>query len=243
MSFLSFHKFLKSQGYDLGTIKNGLVLYLSFDSKDINGLTVRDKSPKGNNGTVNGASQVNALIDKGFLLDGIDDYIDVIDDPSLNLDKFSVSIWFKTSTQATQDIINKNGTILETAGNNITYAIWLFHSLTQDQIRCGFEDNAGANYFIKYDFNYYDNQWHNVVVTYDMVNLKLYVDGNFISLLSTSASTDKGNKPLRIGANADYPNTSGRFFNGIVDEAMVWNRALSEIEVKELHYIQSQPLG
>jgi hypothetical protein len=55
-------------------------------------------------------------------------------------------------------------------------------------------------------------------------------------VLISSATTDKiiraTNSPIRIGGRAD----NARYYGGIIDEVLIYNRALSEDEIKELYY-------
>ena len=79
------------------------------------------------------------------------------------------------------------------------------------------------------------NTWQHILVTWDQVNLKLYKDG---VLLKTVATTYASNgtfttaNDLVIGARRS-PLTGA--FPGKIDEVGIWNVALDQIEITELH--------
>ncbi|MFZ2187077.1 MAG: fused MFS/spermidine synthase [Candidatus Moraniibacteriota bacterium] len=80
-----------------------------------------------------------------------------------------------------------------------------------------------------------DNQWHHVVGTYDGTTMRIYVDGT----QTGSGTSFSGDLPtsktgaLRIGA--DYYPTPANFFTGSIDDARLYNRALSAEEVATLY--------
>ncbi len=75
-------------------VKTGLVLELNFDDQTDPG---KDTSGQGNNGTLNGPTWTSSGKVGGALeFDGIDDYIDIGNYPSLNItDEISIEAWFK----------------------------------------------------------------------------------------------------------------------------------------------------
>ncbi|MDD4027381.1 MAG: LamG domain-containing protein, partial [Candidatus Shapirobacteria bacterium] len=79
------------------------------------------------------------------------------------------------------------------------------------------------------------NQWHHIVGTYDPSDqkIKIYVngkkDGSDVSI--TTFSRLLTNSTNSIG-NQNHP-TSPYFFNGLIDEVKIYNRALTDEEVKQ----------
>ncbi|HJW97095.1 MAG TPA: LamG domain-containing protein, partial [archaeon] len=79
-----------------------------------------------------------------------------------------------------------------------------------------------------------DSNWHHVLGTYDGDALRIYIDG----VLEDTNTAPSGNLPtadgpVRIGA--DYQATPGNFFNGIIDEVQIHNRALSPEKIKTIY--------
>jgi hypothetical protein len=93
-----------------------------------------------------------------------------------------------------------------------------------------------------------DGQWHHVVGTFDGEFAKVYVDGWRVG----SQGHWVGELPntfynLTIGANRSNPDPkygeAGSSFNGIMDDVMMFNRALSDDEVQELFQSLGGVLG
>ena len=86
-----------------------------------------------------------------------------------------------------------------------------------------------------------DNEWHHIVGTYDKTAMKIYIDGT----LEDTNTDFSGNLPivdgnLRIGA--DYQPIPDNFFNGLIDEARIYNRALSADEIAEQYRVGARKL-
>ena len=72
-------------------------------------------------------------------------------------------------------------------------------------------------------------------MTYDGTALRLYVNGVLVGTDSASGSIQTSTSPLWIGGNQPY----GEHFAGTIDEARVYNRALS---VTEIQTVMANPL-
>lgn len=80
--------------------------------------------------------------------------------------------------------------------------------------------------------NILDNKWHHVVCTRDATNVKIYIDGVLNVTASNGGSWTGTNvwssMNMLIGNN---PNNVYYYFNGSIDIAKIYNRALSASEV------------
>ena len=70
------------------------------------------------------------------------------------------------------------------------------------------------------------NNTYHIAGSYDGTNLNLYINGELEETNAFSGSIDDDSLPLIIGAD-----DSGYYFNGILDEVRVYNRALDESEI------------
>ena len=70
--------------------------------------------------------------------------------------------------------------------------------------------------------------WSHVALTYDGATLRLFVNGIQVSSRATTGIIQSTAKPLWIGGNHPY----GEHFEGVIDDARVYNRALSEDEIQ-----------
>jgi hypothetical protein len=71
-------------------------------------------------------------------------------------------------------------------------------------------------------------QWQHLAMTYDSKTLKVYLDGDLVAATEVNRKRVAGGTSLAIGRRQDGYVT----FNGIIDEARVYNRALPEDQIK-----------
>lgn len=207
--------------------KEGLVLYFSFD-KDENGV-VKDKSGSGNDGTVNGAKLVsNGKRGGAYEFNGHDSYIQSARSPGVTgRQPWSISFWVKVfSSQGAHDTMVSIGKAYHSHGivgvgtgsanpKELAMNLW------------------GPNYGVDTGV---DNTrgFMNVITTYDGKALKSYVNG--AEKKSCEIALNIVEHQVMVGGrNGGY---SGHYLNGILDEVMIYNRALSDKEVKQLYNSQ-----
>ena len=168
-------------------------------------------------------------------------FTDILNDSSLQLTNFTISLWFRTNNNnlsipdnnsnntVNRFIAVKTGLGRDTPGDNLNYGIWM---TPRGKISAGFEDINGTDYYVQSSHMYNDSRWHNTLVTYDGSLLRLYIDGFQVAenILSREreAPDNSSARTLRLGANALFDK---HYFIGNIDEIRVWNRALAATEV------------
>lgn len=70
--------------------------------------------------------------------------------------------------------------------------------------------------------------WSYIALTYDGARLRLFVDGSQVSSHATTGTIQATEHPLWLGGNQPF----GEYFEGAIDEARVYNRALDEAEIR-----------
>ena len=70
--------------------------------------------------------------------------------------------------------------------------------------------------------------WHQIAGTYDGSQLKVYIDGNLKNTVNHTGSIHSTNYPVNIGRNSG---ATGRTFNGLIDNARIYDRVLSTSEL------------
>ena len=70
--------------------------------------------------------------------------------------------------------------------------------------------------------------WTHLAVTYDGANLRLYVNGVQTASRALTGSIVTTTGLLKIGGNA----VSGEWFNGLIDEVRIYNRALTAAQIQ-----------
>jgi hypothetical protein len=185
----------------------------------------------GNFGTGNSApAWTTGYIGNGLVFDGIDDYLDVLHHESLNLNTLTISLWMKTNYSGdTQGILSKydnhgewNYQLYSDASGYINFNVGADNA---------WETTLTSNTIIN------DNNWHHVTVTYDQINMKIFIDGVEDNSVSETRSLGTGARPLYIGANTYDASVTLAFdeahntFSGSLDNIKIYNRALSDGEV------------
>jgi Concanavalin A-like lectin/glucanases superfamily len=70
--------------------------------------------------------------------------------------------------------------------------------------------------------------WVHLATTYDGTTQRLFVNGVQVSQRAVSGTIDVSTGALRIGGNDVW---AGEYFNGLIDEVRIFNRALSNGEI------------
>jgi parallel beta-helix repeat protein len=79
-----------------------------------------------------------------------------------------------------------------------------------------------------------DNVWHHGAATYDGTTLNLYLDGNLEASVAIGEPTRSDTtEQAALGTMLTANGTAKGFFDGVIDEARVWNRALTGAEISE----------
>jgi len=196
----------------------GLVGYWRFEGN------ADDCSGNNNNGTVYGATQVDGKFGKAYNFDGTQYISKASGNSILDLtNSVTISCWIKTSTAATVNIPS-----FFTRGRN-SYLLTNSNGVADDAkvvlyIYSGGWKNLKGNTKIN------DNIWHHIVGTYDHQFLKVYLDGILDCTplaLNGDIAIDSTNLYYYIGK---YSNS---YITSIIDELKIYNRALSEAEIRQ----------
>jgi len=225
-----------SAGIDL---ERGLVGHWDFEEGS--GYNAYDSSNEGNDGTLNnfdfnrdsGWASGNAAANTGQALkfDGVDDYVNAGNDNSLNFDSNSaitIESWVKANT------LGEYTSIFNRWQSPYGYALAFTDT---GKLRFYFDnhDRETASVYIT------TGSWFHVAATWDGSGddkVRFYVDG-VLKETSTAISTLTATNQAAI-----ISGISGGFsyFNGLIDEVRIYNRALSAKEIQQL-YNRRQPIG
>ena len=216
-------------------LTSGLQGFWSFDGSDTANDIITDISGNSKNGKLtNGAVRVVGKIGQGVKFDGVDDYIDLtstMGDKSYSDTTFSV--WYKSNTSTVVDdqyfFIHLNGG----STNGIIFSATDDASHT-DQLRLVvLKDSVTSNYYGTSDI--VDRRWHHLVIVRNSTSILAYVDG---VLESTTADVDAGAAVAVTGSTVayigDHPANTEQV-DGVLDDFRVYNRALSNDEIKRLY--------
>ncbi|MFB4296090.1 LamG-like jellyroll fold domain-containing protein [Actinomadura sp. NTSP31] len=142
---------------------------------------------------------------------------------------FSVEAWVKTASASGGKIIGYGGSA---SGNSSSYDRHLY--MTNDG-RVVFGVYPGSTKTVQSAAGLNDGKWHHVAGTLDgAAGMKLYVDGAQVAADGGVTSAQSYSGYWRIGGDnlSGWPNRpSSDYFNGSIDEAAVYPRALTAEQV------------
>jgi tetratricopeptide (TPR) repeat protein len=202
--------------------QEGLVAHWKLDAADDD--AVLDASGNGHNGTLRGNpvwQRDKGVLGDALALDG-NDNVEITERADLGIrNAWTIAMFIKVKD------FNKPYQMIM-AQQSVWY---LSRNNQKDSLifKC-----IGLNpEYIRGNFNVNDGQWHHVAVVYGGGKLSLYIDGFLDNSISASGQISTGNQPVCLGKSL-MSDSIDRSWIGLIDEALVYDRALNEKEVHEL---------
>ncbi len=206
----------------------GLVLYLTFDEGT--GDTAYDYSGHCNHGVIYGAKWVSGVSGYALEFDGVDDYVRIQGTSSLDFygrDELTVSAWVYRKGEG-------GGTCCPPIVAQREIKRWTFRYDRRDSYEGeGLElvitttdgtwigDNDGTTFPL--------NEWLFVSAVYDGSCIRIYKNGKLAVEYPASGAF------IRTGTQTEIGGTIDGYFDGIIDEVLIYSKALSEEEIKALY--------
>jgi len=187
-----------------------------------------------NNGILQGGMSFGpGEVGQGFVFNGSNGYVSVPSSPSITpTGPFTVEGWINYRGLNPQ----WNGLDIIAKGQDIEGAIdWALTVSPNRKLRPHVQ--VGGNW-VYFDCNTVLNTgiWYHVALVYDGAHLLGYVNGTLDGSQSVSGTLQATDNPLRIGAYAPVNGTvSKAFFNGMIDELSIYNRALLSNEIAAIY--------
>lgn len=219
-------------GVGMARAEEGLVLHYTFDESS--GTVAKDRSGNNNDGKIHGAEYVKCGDGYALKFDGKDDYVDCGNDPSLNItDAITIEAWVKMD-----DVTKKYQSIVSKGWFPDYPAYWLYLSGTRGDPEIHFqmidsnEKSADAKFI-----GAQNNVWYHIAAVWKSgEKVTLYVNKTCYQgrAFATSAIADP-TKAVNIGRITE----GGNYFQGLIDEVRIYNRALSKRGDQETFYTRS----
>ncbi|MDD5192599.1 MAG: hypothetical protein PHH54_02395 [Candidatus Nanoarchaeia archaeon] len=218
-------------------LDNSLASWWRMDDVNQTGLGAKVYDYTGrNNGTAyNNTYQVdNGKIGKAFSFDGNGDYINTENNSNLDMrtNSFSFGAWIKISDrgQAKGILSTWDG-----GGSSDNYRLVVYESTSAggeiDKVTANVYDGINR-YNVRSTTTVTDGNWHFVMAIRNSSSLSIFVDGKIEGSRSLPSSVD-------ILNSADFmigkASVGGLYFNGTIDDVMIFNRDLSIGEVQGLY--------
>ncbi|MFH1725968.1 MAG: LamG domain-containing protein, partial [Elusimicrobiota bacterium] len=185
-----------------------------------------------NDGTlVSGVGYGEGMVGQAFALNG-SNYIRVENDPSLNPAHLTIMAWVKpmNTTHDIRTIVSKPAHM----------ASWSHpYSMYNLRVREGDGANPVEFWSVTYGRQIFSTsgfplgQWRFVVATYDGAEERIYVDGALEAAQAYTGPISPNDVPLMIGVRS--PGAPGEYFNGMIDELALFDRAVSAADVQAIY--------
>jgi hypothetical protein len=223
-------------------LSDGLVAYYPFSGN------AGDSSGNGNHGIVYGPLLTTDRFgnaNNAFYFDGINDYIEVLDDSTLDFtNKYSISVWINIPDYSSSlgeplagGFADKSRAILNkprTTGWADGYALkiemndTLVYSVAGNLTCCN-------NVYVNSNSKPQINTWVNYTTTYDGSLLKLFVNGKLVNSKSVQFVHPNSSTSLFLGKSFHTVDLNWyEWFKGQIDDVRLYNRELSESEITYL---------
>ncbi len=209
------------------TQNTGAIAYWKFDEG--NGTTANDSSGYKRNGTLkNGASfNADSVAPVAFtnaaslnLAGASQQYVDVSSAPSLGNTSFTVAMWVNRSAVSSKQWVFAQGA----SGNDQAVALGFDSS---NHFVCSFSNDDLITSSAYAD----TGVWHHWACTFDAATKarKIYLDGNLVA-----SDTAKAVSQASGGINIGRATWNEGYFSGGLDDARVYNSALSASDIQAL---------
>ena len=201
---------------------DSLKLYLPFEEGK--GKVAKDKSGNGNDGTLEGETKwIDGKYGKAISLNGKDSGVTVPDSDSLDTpDEITVEAWIyplNVNVDYPEIVLKGYGTAFETCVLKDLAIDWEFHIGGWKTVNSG-----GGAISLK--------KWFHAAGTYDGKATKVYVNGTEMGKAGQSGDFGVNNAPVLVGYRLRDMTTPDMFFEGVIDDVAIYNRALTKKEIR-----------
>jgi hypothetical protein len=192
------------------------------------GTTAYD-SVGNNHGTIYGATWTTGRFNVALSFDGMDDYVDMADTVKNYLEtSYTVSAWIKTDS-----LVSNNAIAAYRHNIDANPVLFQIDHLNKD-IRLTVRDDAHNTAQAVYANVLATNTWYHIAGVRKENNVDVYVNG--ISGIPGSETLGAINPDnLKIGALQFAGNPPSNHFDGIIDDVIIFDRALSAEEIWEIY--------
>ncbi len=183
------------------------------------------------NPTWTGPTPVTGAVGGALSFDGVDDYVSVNNDPSLNfgVGDFSIDTWIRAPATSGGVILDKR---VQIGPKYQGYHVFLSNGKPGLQL-------ANAITYANYVANttVADAYWHHLAITVNRngatKEIRWYVDGNLVDTTPAPLAGSVTNaSPLNLGVRSFQLNG---FLKGSLGETELFNRVLTPAEIKEIY--------
>ena len=196
-------------------------LVAAYDFNQGTGTVVPDDSGNGHAGTVSGAAwSASGKFGGALAFNGTSSLVTVPSSAALSLTTgMTLEAWVKPATSTGWQTL-----LMRERPGGMSYGLYGFDNTGKPPAIYG---HVSSDVEAKGKAALALNVWTHVAGSYDGATLRIYVNGSQVGTTALTGSLTSSSSPLRIGGNSVW----GEYFNGLIDEVRVYNRALSAGEI------------
>ena len=194
----------------------------------MNGTDGFDESIYNFDGVKNGnPSGIDAIIGRGIEFDGAGDFYDIGNSYG-DFDDLTIMAWVQIASDTNECVVCRE---VDTTTDG---EFMLLYQPASDQFQFGYNDGGGFTMTLGTGASSVVlNKWYLLAVTFDSADANIYLDGDLKNTDNNpSSNLSAGPIDIYIGsraADALYD------LNGILDEVRIYNRTLSDDEIKSIY--------
>jgi len=223
-------------------VKEGLVSWWPFDRNTIGDDGTVEDSFGDNNGIIEGDVEiVGGRVGECLKFDTVDDFVTIEHSDSVDIGEgeYSVEAWIKAPTQPAgwwlHTIYAKGGTnwkagyLIAVRGDKDAAGMGGFGVLVS-------REGGGTETYT--DENVDDDEWHHVVGVFSRSSgeIKAYIDGKLEQAVAADKTIDLSTPAeARIGRSSQQ-SSDADWYSGCIDEVRLYNKALSDEEIRQNYY-------
>lgn len=194
------------------------------------GEIAKDASGNGHDGKILGPKRVQGKHKSALEFDGKDDIVEVPHHEAFDLVTYTALAWINVpkAGDLPQTVLGKDAP----AGLPRNFGVFVGKDLLETFTVLGTNYTQGGQWKTARGTTVLtDGKWYHVAATYDGEFLRAYTDGEMQGETATAIPPDHNTDPVRFGRwGADR----GDFIKGVIDEIAIFNKALTESEIKDV---------
>ena len=201
---------------------SGLIAAYAFDEGT--GTTAADETGKGHTGTITAATWTPAGKNNGALsFNGTNAWVTVADANDLDLTNgLTLEAWVRPNALSGWSTVMMK----ESTSTTLAYTLYANNGVPRPAFTASI---SGGDREALGSASVPIGTWTHLAATYDGVTMRLYVNGVQVGSRAQTGNIVVSARQLRIGGNGVW---SDEFFNGLIDDVRVYNRALSAAEIQ-----------
>lgn len=218
-----------------GIANAALVAQWKFD--ETSGTTAQDSAGSKTGTLINGAGWTGGVSGNALNLDGVNDYVTVADNPSLDFTQsssFTISFWINQTT---------GGEVLSKMQTDSRLGLFCYEVQNYNNTIRFVAESSGLDETIVSAPNnsFAAGQWYHVATVYDNRNMKIYLNGALsASGTFTGSASGLSDKDMAIGVRS-FSSYMYSYLGGSLDDLRIYNEALNAGTISDIYHTTPEP--